>query len=241
VKPTRNFPGTRRRHARRPSSVRRDLHADRVAAELAHLFRDHLSQRHSSLAQFASQRQRTWNCNGSFRPSPSMNSRRRLSWSMSALHREAPNDIVALDAATGRIFWVYSYTPSPLARPCCGRVNRGVGDPGRHAVHGTDRRALVAIDAPQRASSLDVEVASGQSGYALTVAPLGVKDKIIRRDCRWRILVSAAFSPPTTRALGKHVWKFNNIPGPGEPERYLGGDSWKRGGGDPVWVTGSEI
>src|SRR5690242_13681745 len=26
---------------------------------------------------------------------------------------QAPNDVVALDAATGRVFWVYNYTPSP--------------------------------------------------------------------------------------------------------------------------------
>ncbi len=38
----------------------------------------------------------------------------------------APNDVIALDAATGRVFWTYSYTPSTLARLCCGRVNRGV-------------------------------------------------------------------------------------------------------------------
>src|SRR6059036_4381052 len=31
---------------------------------------------------------------------------------------QAPNNIVALDAATGRIFWVYPYAPSTLARPC---------------------------------------------------------------------------------------------------------------------------
>ena len=39
---------------------------------------------------------------------------------------QAPNDVVALDAETGRQFWVYSYTPSNKARPCCGRVNRGL-------------------------------------------------------------------------------------------------------------------
>ena len=40
---------------------------------------------------------------------------------------EAPNNIVALDAVTGRIFWTYNYTPVQAARPCCGRVNRGLG------------------------------------------------------------------------------------------------------------------
>ena len=54
---------------------------------------------------------------------------------------QAPNDVVALDAVTGRVFWIYSYTPSPLSRPCCGRVNRGVAMVGRHAVHGHHRRA----------------------------------------------------------------------------------------------------
>src|SRR5437763_8714878 len=36
----------------------------------------------------------------------------------------APNDVIALDALTGRMFWSYSYTPGPKARPCCGRINR---------------------------------------------------------------------------------------------------------------------
>src|SRR5258708_22762851 len=35
----------------------------------------------------------------------------------------APNHVVALDAATGRIFWMYSPRLSPLARVCFGRVN----------------------------------------------------------------------------------------------------------------------
>ena len=38
---------------------------------------------------------------------------------------------------------------------------------------------------------------------------------------------------------GKQLWRFNTIPGPGEPgNETWGGDSWKRGGGS-VWVTGS--
>src|ERR1700745_2495285 len=39
---------------------------------------------------------------------------------------QAPNDIVAMDAATGELKWLYSYTPAAESRPCCGRVNRGV-------------------------------------------------------------------------------------------------------------------
>src|ERR1700728_3700663 len=39
---------------------------------------------------------------------------------------QAPNDAVAIDAVTGRVFWIYEYAPSPEARVCCGRVNRGL-------------------------------------------------------------------------------------------------------------------
>ena len=39
---------------------------------------------------------------------------------------QAPNDVVALDAATGEIKWLYSYAVSRDARPCCGRINRGL-------------------------------------------------------------------------------------------------------------------
>ena len=39
---------------------------------------------------------------------------------------QRPNDVVALDARTGRVYWIYRYaTPSGL-RACCGSNNRGV-------------------------------------------------------------------------------------------------------------------
>ena len=40
-------------------------------------------------------------------------------------------------------------------------------------------------------------------------------------------------------ATGKEAWRFNTIPGPGEPGHDTwSGDAWKNGGGS-VWVTGS--
>ena len=48
---------------------------------------------------------------------------------------QAPNDVVALDAVTGRPFWTFTYENLPDARNCCGRVNRGVADARRHAVY----------------------------------------------------------------------------------------------------------
>src|SRR5229473_4083550 len=59
---------------------------------------------------------------------------------------QAPNDVVALDAATGRIFWTYVYKPG-RSRPCCGRVNRGLAILGDTLFMGTLDAHLVAIDA----------------------------------------------------------------------------------------------
>ena len=39
---------------------------------------------------------------------------------------QAPSDVVALDATTGRIFWTWSANVSANSRTCCGKVNRGV-------------------------------------------------------------------------------------------------------------------
>ena len=50
---------------------------------------------------------------------------------------QPPNDVVALDGTTGRIFWTYSYKPSQQARPCCGRVNRGLAILGDRLFMGT--------------------------------------------------------------------------------------------------------
>ena len=60
---------------------------------------------------------------------------------------QAPNDVVALDAKSGRVFWVYEYTPSPESRPCCGRINRGVAILGDTLFMATIDAQLIALDA----------------------------------------------------------------------------------------------
>ena len=60
---------------------------------------------------------------------------------------QAPNDVVALDAATGEIKWLYSYSPSREARVCCGRVNRGLAILGNTLYMGTIDAHLVALNA----------------------------------------------------------------------------------------------
>ena len=151
---------------------------------------------------------------------------------------QAPNDLLALDAVTGRTFWMYSYRPSQDSRPCCGRVNRGVAILGDTLFMGTIDGHLIAVDARNGRPIWDAAVAKPEAGYAFTHAPLIVKDKVIVGTAGGEYGIRgflAAFDAKT----GKELWRFYTIPGPGEAgHESWSGDSWKRGGGS-VWVTGS--
>ncbi len=151
---------------------------------------------------------------------------------------QAPNDIVALDAATGRIFWIYSYSPAPQARLCCGRVNRGLAILGDTLFMGTIDAHIVAVDAKNGHLLWNTKVAEPAAGYAITHAPLVVKDKVIVGTAGGEYGIRGFLAAYDVHS-GKEAWRFNNIPGPGEKgHETWAGDSWKHGGAS-VWVTGS--
>src|SRR6516164_2025212 len=85
---------------------------------------------------------------------------------------QAPNDVVALDARTGTVFWLYQYKPSVNSRPCCGSVNRGLAILGETLFMATVDAHLIAIDAKDGRPIWNIEVAKAASGYAMTLAPL---------------------------------------------------------------------
>ncbi len=151
---------------------------------------------------------------------------------------QAPNDVVALDAVTGRIFWMYSYTPVKDARPCCGRVNRGVAVLGDTLFMGTIDARLIALDAKNGKPLWNVEVGDPASGYAITHAPLIVKDKVIVGVAGGEYGIRGYIAAYDVKT-GNEAWRFYTIPGKGEPgNETWAGDSWERGGAS-IWVTGS--
>jgi len=151
---------------------------------------------------------------------------------------QSPNDVVAVDAKTGRVFWIYHYATSPAARPCCGIVNRGLAILGDTLFMATVDAHLVAIDAKDGHAIWNVKLAEASAGYAATLAPLIVKGKVIVGVAGGEFGVRgfiSAFDAET----GKQAWKFDTIPDPDQPghDSWRGAD-WEHGGG-AVWMTGS--
>ena len=100
-------------------------------------------QRYSPLTQITpGQRQESGACSGSGRPRSTEKFETTALVVDGVLYTiQAPNDVYALDAVTGRIFWTLNYTPAPEARACCGRVNRGLAILGDTLYMGTLGRA----------------------------------------------------------------------------------------------------
>ncbi len=151
---------------------------------------------------------------------------------------EPPNEVTALDVETGRVFWRYHRTLPPNIAACCGRVNRGLAIYGDRLYLGTLDAHLLALDAKTGAVLWDVEVADYRTGYAITSAPLSVKDMIITGIAGGEYGIRG-FLDAYDAETGKRRWRFWTVPGPGKPGNDTwAGDSWKTGGA-PTWVTGS--
>ncbi|PYR34336.1 MAG: hypothetical protein DMF90_17575 [Acidobacteria bacterium] len=97
---------------------------------------------------------------------------------------------------------------------------------------------LLAFDKRTGKILWDVTMEDYKAGYAATIAPLVVKDKVIAGvaggefGCR-------CFLDAYDAQTGKRVWRFYTVPAPGEPGGdSWSGDSWKLGGAS-IWTTGT--
>ncbi len=151
---------------------------------------------------------------------------------------EPPSNAHALDTRTGRTFWSYVRDLPDEIHTCCGRVNRGLAILGERLYLGTVDAHLVALDAKTGSVIWDVEVADHRTGHSITSAPLVVQDKVIVGIAGGEFGIRGFLDAYDAKS-GKRVWRFQTIPGPGEPGHDTWeGDSWKTGGA-PTWLTGS--
>ena len=148
------------------------------------------------------------------------------------------DDVVALDARTGRLFWIYRYTPVSDARLCCGRISRGLAILGDTLYMAAVDAHLIAIDAKTGHALWDTTVAKTTSGYSMTGAPLVIKDNVLVGVAGGEYGIRGFIAAYNAHS-GKEVWRFYTTAGLGDPGHDTWrGDSWKHGGGS-VWSIGS--
>jgi alcohol dehydrogenase (cytochrome c) len=144
----------------------------------------------------------------------------------------------ALDARTGRAIWRYQRNLPDKLQPCCGMVNRGFAILGNKLFMGTLDAHLIALDTRTGNLVWDVKAADSNAAYAFTVAPLVVKNEVIIGISGGEYGVRG-FVDAYDADTGQRRWRFDTVPGPGQPgHETWAGDSWKTGGA-PAWITGS--
>ena len=149
------------------------------------------------------------------------------------------NTAFAVDARTGRKLWTYKRALPENIKACCGHVNRGFAMLGTRLFMATLDAHLIALDAPTGNLLWDVMAADYEKGYAFTVAPLVVKNKVIVGISGGEFGIRG-FIDAYDVETGARAWRLYTIPAPGEP----GSETWPDAasaarGGAPAWITGS--
>lgn len=150
------------------------------------------------------------------------------------------NELVAFQASTGKQLWKYQHDLSQvgLKTVCCDVVNRGVALYGDNVYMATLDNYVVALDGKTGKVVWKKQVMPADVGYAMTLAPLVVKGKIIVGESGGEY-GARGFIIALDANTGKQVWKQYTVPSPDEP----GGKTWPKGayktGGGGAWLTGS--
>ena len=159
----------------------------------------------------------------------------------------------AIDVRTQRELWRFDpkvdraiTAPGENRGVCCGIINRGIAlYDGKVFVPVLDGR-LIALNAASGEVVWSVRVfAEDQTGYALTMAPRVVKDKVIVGAAGAEFTPHRGFFSAFDVNTGREIWRFYTVPGdPSKPfenpalERAVktwSGEWWKYGGGGSVW------
>src|SRR6266567_2107837 len=155
------------------------------------------------------------------------------------LYVTGPQNVAwAIDARTGRQIWRYRRELPESLTACCGLVNRGFAMLGDKLFMVTLDAHLLALDMKTGAIVWDATLQDYRNGYASTIAPIVVEDKVIVGVAGGEFGIRG-FIDAYEAQTGKRAWRFYTIPGPGEPgHETWASDSWKIGGAG-VWVTGA--
>ena len=153
------------------------------------------------------------------------------------MYLATPHDnVLALDAATGKLKWQFPYNPSYVLLYA---VNRGVGIADGKVFLATQDCRVIALDATTGKQSWNVN-GCPNTQYASTantwfsMAAYVYKDQVILGTAggdTGSIGHVTAFSAKD----GHKLWDWQTVPGPGQPgHETWPGNSWQHGGA-PVW------
>ena len=150
------------------------------------------------------------------------------------------DELLAFQASTGKLLWKYQHDLSHvgLKTVCCDVVNRGAALYGDNVYMATLDNYVVALDARSGKTVWKKRLIPADVGYAMTLAPLVVKGKVIVGESGGEY-GARGFIEALDAKTGKQVWKQYTIPSPDQP----GGRTWPKGayktGGGGAWLTGS--
>ncbi len=147
------------------------------------------------------------------------------------LYVTGPQNVAwAVDARSGRQIWRYRRELPENLTACCGLVNRGFAALGDRLFMTTLDAHLLALDMKTGNIVWDATLEDYKNGYASTLAPIVVKDKVIVGVAGGEYGIRG-FIDAYDAQSGKRAWRFHTIPGPGEPGfNSWSGESWKIGG-----------
>lgn len=144
----------------------------------------------------------------------------------------AHDEVLSLDSATGKLRWAAPYNPSYELQYA---VNRGVGIANGRVYVATEDCRIVALDAQTGKRAFDVPACKDTSNTWYSTAAYLYKDKVVVGTSGGDLGSMGSVRAFDARD-GKHVWDFNTVPQPGEPNHETWpGTSWKHGGA-AVWA-----
>jgi glucose dehydrogenase len=164
------------------------------------------------------------------------------------------NNVVALDATTGKQKW--RYRPSTgFMSACCGAINRGIATDGRRVFEATLDAHLIALDAQTGKHLWTAQIGSPAQGLSETAAPLAWNGLVFIGSSGSDFGVRGSLSAYSA-ANGKLLWRWYSVSRGWEGSYATGaqgmslhrdvarekkdaakyGHAWQRGGG-AVWMT----
>jgi alcohol dehydrogenase (cytochrome c) len=149
------------------------------------------------------------------------------------------DDVFAINADTGEIFWQYKgHLDQGISTVCCGWESRGVAIGAGKVYIGQLDGKLVALDQKTGQVAWETQVVRWQDGGTITSAPLYYDGLVVTGISGGEFGIRGRVTAYDANT-GKERWRFYTIPGPGQ----VGHDTWPadpkiwQHGGAPVWQT----